>query len=783
MRSSITGLDAPVVFFPVRHHSPACARLVSQLARDLRPAVILVEGPSDFNDRIGELSLPHQLPIAIYSYVQMPDGRRRGAFYPFCVHSPEWQAIQIAGQLGAAIRFIDLPWADVAAAEIPSHRYADDELRESSYVSLLCDKMGVESLDDVWDTLFEIEWGLGVAHYLDRCHRFCYNVRVADGRVSTTDHRREAFMAAQIRQAMEEYAGQILVVTGGFHSYALYAKILDIPFEEAAAIDLDASPVPAEERGIALTPYSYQRLDSLTGYEAGMPNPGFYHQVWEDTRAGERGTYRKLLAQAAAVLRGRGQAVSAADLIAVEATAQGLAALRGHEEVWRRDLVDGIVSALIKDEIAYGQVHPFLDAVYDVFRGDARGYLAAGAELPPLVHDIRLCLHEHDLDPRTEMRTVELDLFAPEDLARSRVLHRLYGLGIAGYVRAGGSDLVARTDLSHLWEQWNIQWSPDLEANCIEAALYGPTLADASGARLLERAIKAERDAEKAARILLDASLMGLDLLAASFYEQLTRLIRQDSSFIGVTGALGHLLYLYRYDEVLGTAGLEGVGALLIEAFRRGLWLLEGLGQAEEQDQPLLRGVSALLETVERCAATLPLDRGELVDVLKRVSVDAGRTPVLRGAVTGALWTLGEAATDQLVAGMHYFAAPSMVGDYLAGLFHLAREAAQRQPELILSLDELLAGYDDEEFLEALPALRLAFSYFAPREKYHMARTLFQEQEADDAAPVIALEVSPETAARVLAFETRLFQVVERYGLQHLPRGGAEGGDKEAEDV
>ena len=29
-------------------------------------------------------------------------------------------------------------------------------------------------------------------------------------------------------------------------------------------------------QGIALTPYSYERLDSLTGYEAGMPNPGFY---------------------------------------------------------------------------------------------------------------------------------------------------------------------------------------------------------------------------------------------------------------------------------------------------------------------------------------------------------------------------------------------------------------------------------------------------------------------------------------------------------------------------
>jgi DNA-binding LacI/PurR family transcriptional regulator len=87
---ALYALDAAVIFFPVRHHSPAAARLLRQLIHDRQPAAILIEGPSNFNDRLHELFLPHKLPIAIYSYLHTADDRRRGAFYPFCVYSPEW---------------------------------------------------------------------------------------------------------------------------------------------------------------------------------------------------------------------------------------------------------------------------------------------------------------------------------------------------------------------------------------------------------------------------------------------------------------------------------------------------------------------------------------------------------------------------------------------------------------------------------------------------------------------------------------------------------------------
>ncbi|MEP0873940.1 DUF5682 family protein [Trichocoleus desertorum AS-A10] len=804
--TAICQTKAPIVFFPVRHHSPACGRLVRQLAFEIRPSVILIEGPSDFNDRLPELTLPHQLPIAIYSYVRLPDGKRRGAFYPFCIYSPEWQALQVAQELGIPAQFIDLPWAEVATENAPIHRYADAELRQSDYVTTLCQKIGVENFDTLWDTLFEIDPELTLTQYLERCHQFCFHIRSTETHISKADLRREAFMVEAIQQARRQYFGKILVVTGGFHSYPLYEQLHPECAESFSLTpEVDASIQNLEletqnstsDRGIALTPYSYQRLDNLTGYESGMPNPGFYHAVWQNRFIGNQTIYRSLLAQVARELRQREQTVSCADLIAVETMARGLATLRGHAEVWRQDLVDGIVGALVKEEIEGGLTHPFLQAVYHIFRGQDRGRLTTGTTLPPLVQDIQQQLHNQDLEPTTQQRIVELDLIRPVEetettlgnqpiatqkqatalstlppsLQKSQLLHRLRILSISGFRHMDGSDLIGRKDLVRIWEQWTIQWTPEFDASCIEAAIYGATLVDAATARVLDLAAAIERDAEKTAILLLDACLMGLYDISDGLRQRLVELIRQDNNFFTITKALGHLLYLYRYDEVLGTKGRSHIGTLLVEIFQRSLWLLEGLGQVQGMDQDLLHGLRTVLETFECCSSTLELNADHFVQVLQRVSTDFHQTPLLRGATIGALWTLKQAAMEQVIADLIYSANPDHLGDFLTGLFYLARETVQRHPDLVHKIDDLLMAYDDESFLEALPALRLAFSYFTPREKHYMARTLLQAQDAGqvkEAAPLVDLEVSVGLAAQVLAFETRLFQAVRRYGL----RGG-----------
>ena len=766
----LSDLSAQVVFFPVRHHSPVAARLVRGLIGTRRPAAVLVECPSDFDHRLDELYLPHQPPLAIYSYVRLPDGTRRGAFYPLCEQSPEWQALHAGREVGARVHFIDLPWADIAAsdAEEPANRFADAVFRRSKYIAGLCRKVGVDDFDGLWDTLFEIDPDLGLGTYLERCHHLCGHMRLLEGTGRLSDRQREAFMAARIRQVRQEVAGAVLVVVGGAHCLPLFGRLHGPDLGEMVGPTEfhPAAPLAGEERGIALTPYSFERLDSLIGYEAGMPSPGFYHQAWLDRQTGQTDSHRAVLGRIVARLRDGKQQVSAADLIAVETTARALATLRGHPRVWRTDLVDGLVAALVKEELDRAGQHPLLLAIQAELRGGQRGVLAAGTVLPPLVLDIKACIALHRLEAEAIPRTVELELDRPEQRARSEVLHRLGLLGVAGYDHVGGTDLARRDNLTTMVESWRIAWGPDFDACCIEAARYGVTLAEAACNVLAELAGQIQRDAARAALLLLDAALAGLTAPAGDLRRRVAELIRGEGDFFGVTGALGHLLYLYRYDTALGTAGTADVGELLREAYERGLWLLESLGQMVGQDAEVIDGVQALRETFERCGPSLGVARDELLAVLGRVAADRAQAPAIRGAAVGACWSLGAAASDEVRAQITLFAGPEQLGDFLTGLFALAREQVQRQRDLVLAVHDVLAGYGDDDFLVALPALRLAFTYFTPREKHHLAITLRQALGLDRHPEMAALAVDAATAARALALEGRLFDACEKYGLR-----------------
>lgn len=757
-----------VVYFPVRHHSPTGARLVRQLILDQRPTHVLIEGPSDFNDRIDELLLDHQLPIAIFSYVALPDGTRRGAYYPFCDYSPEWQALKAARDVGAVTRFIDLPWADMAQdpSEI-EQRYADADLRRGQYVKQVCERVGVDDFDELWDRMIEADPNITLDDYFTRCHFFCFHVRLLQAEIRLSDRRREAFMTAQVRLALSESKGPILVVTGGFHSSALYSRLNGV---EGIGIDDPTEVIPSEaqeneERGIALTPYAYDRLDSLTGYSAGMPSPGFYDIAWRASHQGERFDHLPLLKQVVTMVRKRKQTASTADVIAVDTTARALAALRGRDVVWRNDLLDSVTAALVKEELEYDCESPFLEAVLEVFRGDRQGQLAADAPLPPLLRDIERRLTECGLEPQRRVENVRIDLLLEAERPKSRTLHQLRLLGVTGFQRAGGTDLTTRDGLTEIVELWRIQWSPQFNASAIEASRYGTSLKDAAAERLRERTRAVERNAEEAALILLDAAVAGLDVVAADLQSPLIAQIHADGNFQTVVKSLGHLLFLYCYDEVLGMRASAGLAAILIENFARACWLLESIGRSAGEEQSLIEGVRQLVESFERTEQLLQLSRPDFVALLHRVQHDVHQLPSLCGAAVGALWTLHEADDEAIRQKMRGFYDPEEMGDFLNGLFCLAREAAQRHPGLVQSIDEMLMTLAAEEFEVALPSLRLAFTYFTPREKHHLLTTLFQSLGIKQSPLLEKLEVDPEQAAAALAWEERVYAALEKYGL------------------
>src|SRR6266446_170471 len=85
--------------------------------------------------------------------------------------------------------------------------------------------MEVENFDDLWDKLIEAHEQMTLGDYFARVHSLCFHIRLWEERISVADCRREAFMADAIRSAQADGLKRILVVTGGFHSSALAARL------------------------------------------------------------------------------------------------------------------------------------------------------------------------------------------------------------------------------------------------------------------------------------------------------------------------------------------------------------------------------------------------------------------------------------------------------------------------------------------------------------------------------------------------------------------------------
>jgi hypothetical protein len=117
------------------------------------------------------------------------------------------------------------------------------------------------------------------------------------------------------------------------------------------------------------------------------------------------------------------------------------------------------------------------------------------------------------------------------------------------------------------------------------------------------------------------------------------------------------------------------------------------------------------------------------------------------------------------------FGAPQKLGDFLAGLFALARESMSDAVDALDAVDGLLSGWPDEEFLLALPSLRAAFAWFPPRERERLARLVLQRAgfnlaEADAMAVAWMRQPTPiadQQAAMML--EAQVAERLMRYGL------------------
>lgn len=764
--------DTPGLFVVgVRHHSPGCARLVAHTVRTVRPRHVLIEGPADMNARLDELLLGHALPVALFTSYR-DAARNHASWTPFCEYSPEWVALTEGRAAGARVRFMDLPAWHEAFAGV-RNRFADGERRCIGAVEALCTRLDIEGLDALWDHLFE--GPLAPEALAARLGPYFEALREEDP-VSPRDAAREAFMREHVEAALSD-GGPVVVVTGGYHAPVL-ARV-----EARPGASFPEPPRAAGAR-TDLVPYSFRRLDSFTGYESGMPSPAWYQALWEH---GPEAVGDRMLQAAVEALRARGQPVSAADLVAVDALARGLARLRGHAFPSRTDLLDALAAGLVKGAleaplpwtgrgVPSADTDPLLAEVLRAFSGERRGRLSPSTPRPPLVGDVEETLARLGLVPGARPRRLRLALHEAPDLEKSRALHRLRVLQVPGFRREAGPALPTEAVLH---EDWTLSAVEDRDSAVVEASAFGPTLAQAAAGRLEEALLGAEGDLGRLALLLAESLFVGAPALGERVLAQVTAGVGREPELTRLGTALAQLLSLWRHDVLLGSAGSAQLGAVVSAGFARGLWLLESVqGAAAPADAGQLRAVVALRDTIRHAGAALGLDAEAARGVLERRRDAEQAPPALRGAALGALWSLGQLAdgggeAEAAVRALRKAALPATLGDYLAGLFALGREQVVRTPALTGALDALLGDLPHDAFLVALPSLRLAFSFFPPAEKLAVARGVLALHNRDPggARALVQARVDPQLVAAGSALEAKVDAVLARHGLGGV--GGA----------
>ena len=741
----------PVQFFPIRHHSAACALHLKRALKELRPKQVLIEMPADFSHLIGLLTDPVlRPPAAIVAFPQALPGEPQGAasYWPLSATAPEYAAMRVAAEQGAAIRFIDLPAGaremreprqpetDASPAVVPPIVLTDDTLLDhSTYVRALGKKTGCRDLNELWDRLFESRLTEGDwRSFFSELGVWCLLARHSS-RPEQLEHdgtlARERCMLAHLAQAVASGKTPIAVVTGGFHTPGLL---------DAAGADADR-PAVRPSRAY-LVRFSHARLDALSGYAAGMPSPRYYELLAaaaeRDEAPAHQAVAEEIFLDLAAHLRAERPAFAPSVPALVEALrhATQLAGLRGLPGPLRSELLDAARAALVKDEDPrFGS--PLLEELQQRLTGVGIGDVPAGAGSPPLIEASRRQARSLGFtvnDSVTRRRKLDIHRNARHRRA-SCFLHAMALLGADFGRLEQGADYAVGVDLDTLFEVWSYAWSPSVETNLIEAAADGDDVERACATALRRQAARLGtqgkgRNAAEAAMLLFAAGRAGLGpQLLSELLALLEAEIAEDPDLPRVTEALQHLVLLWCARPVLGLTREPRLATILGACYRRALFLLPTIGAASrEQAQASAQALIAIRDLTEAAADVAGIDPELLTHAIEAL-VESELSPLLAGVVTALAVQFGRRSPAFLAAriagalGGAAVEAEDRVAP-LAGLLMVSPASLRRMDEVVSAMDAVLNELDEPGFIQVLPHLRAAFTALAPAEAEALGATI-----------------------------------------------------------
>lgn len=697
-------------------------------------------------------------------------------YYPFLDYSPELVALRTAERLGIPAAFMDLSYAGILAAskkdrglrkKEEKNTYNDDYLlSRNAYFQKLCEKANLRSFDEFWEKYFEIdglsreseEWFSDLLLYCTQARENTpEEVIKEDGSLAREIHMAETIFrvisgssplgpflteksclmqkrsdqTAQNALSADTFSGssdsaisittgdllRVLVVTGGFHTPSLSALLQDETFLSGLR-NKKPEKSKKQEQSVYLMPYSMEAADALNGYASGMPYPAFYQRIWEQFSECPEDCYRQtvldfLIACGKETRRKEGN-VSTYDEICAARMADGLSSLRGKKQPGAYEIFDAVLSSYVKGEYTIATDTP-MQILRKNMTGKAVGKLCGEAAVPPIVQDFEAQCRFFSLKTGSTLETeVALSLFSSERHRKiSSFFHRMLFLNTEFARRLKGPNLQKQRDRNLIREIWKYKWSIQVNAALIDVSVYGATIEEAADG-LVQEELKKELGAGACAVLLTKVFEMGLKDKLQTVYDRAQELIQKDTDFYSLADALSYLKMMRELGPLYQS---EMDFELLLQlTIRKLISLLPSMAAVKEEDLNKCMNAVKLLYQL-----TKDETREEFFEILLQMQ----RTPQIQAGLDGCIHGIlyGGGREDVALiekACLGYFRGTKIqmknTALFFRGLFFAAKDLIFIGEQILCMLDSFFKQAESTEFMELLPELRMAFTYFTPRE-------------------------------------------------------------------
>ena len=704
--------------FGIRHFSPAGAYFLRQFLDEVKPSLVLIEGPADFDFLIDDIVSKKLVPpFAIMAYTK--EAPIDTILYPFAEYSPEYQAILWARENNTECHFFDLESDIILGLE-----KRDDETKEEGIISETNPKKSIETdMEGFWERTLEQSEDMHA--YRAGSALFGESIRKdtnSDDKSFIRDTVRESFMKRKIKEYIEKGfdTEKIVAITGAFHTSAIESL-------EGAMSDKEYKALVRRESNVTLMPYSYYRLSKRTGYGAGNAAPAYYELLWQGFLNGDI-TYheRKYLSSLAKYMREHGGIVSSAQVIEATRLARELAVIRGGSVPTLEDLKDASITCM-----GGGSFGEMAMGFAETDIGKKIGSVPQDAMQTSIQSDFTSKLKQLKLEKYKELVATPLQLDLREnlrvksvesaflDLNRSFFLYRLVVLGIDfAKIKRSSQD-------NATWaENWILQWTPEAEIQIVESVLKGDTIADAVAFVLSERLLEATKISE-IAEVIEDAFNCGLPKIVEGAKRSLDEMTNGAIAMCDIADTVSKLSNMILFGDIRKLDREPLIPIVKRLCIRASLMLV---GESACDDI----AAASLAEDIQKIHNVFMvqdfLDESLWFDKLTELSNRDDLNTKISGLATAILLdaskidepTLRKEVSRRLSIGM-----PAELGaNWFAGLSMRNHYALIGRLTLWESLSEYMDTLDEEEFRRSAVFLRRAFVEYSTKEKDMIAENL-----------------------------------------------------------